>query len=115
MSAGQLRSRGPASSPVTPARGAQRLADLVDTVVRRPAAGPAAPAARGNAAKVLVVATRRRMGRSRPRPGRAAVPLIARHGADVPTHQTRTARDIHATRTREMHTLYVTAHAITVR
>ena len=40
--------------------------------------------------------------------------LIARYGADVPTHQTRTARDIDATRARVMHTLYVTAHTITV-
>jgi hypothetical protein len=40
--------------------------------------------------------------------------LIARYGADVPTHQTRTARDIDATRARVMHTLYVTAHALAV-
>ena len=40
--------------------------------------------------------------------------MIARYGADVPAHQTRTARDIDATRARVMHTLYVTAHAITV-
>lgn len=40
--------------------------------------------------------------------------LIARYGTDMPTHQTRTARDIDATRARVMHTLYVTAHAITV-
>jgi len=40
--------------------------------------------------------------------------LIARYGTDLPTHQTRTARDIDATRARVMHTLYVTAHAITV-
>ena len=45
---------------------------------------------------------------------RTAGALIARYGADVPTHQTRTARDIDATRARVMHTLYVTAHAITV-
>ncbi|GAB3668707.1 hypothetical protein GCM10027596_39920 [Nocardioides korecus] len=40
--------------------------------------------------------------------------LIGRYGTDVPTHQSRTARDIDATRARVMHTLYVTAHAITV-
>ena len=45
---------------------------------------------------------------------RTAGALIARYGADVPAHQTRTARDIDATRARVMHTLYVTAHAITV-
>ena len=45
---------------------------------------------------------------------RTAGALIARYGADVPAHQTRTARDIDAARVRVMHTLYVTAHAITV-
>ena len=45
---------------------------------------------------------------------RTAGALIARYGAGVPAHQTRTARDIDATRARVMHTLYVTAHAITV-
>ena len=44
----------------------------------------------------------------------AAGALIARYGTDVPAHQTRTARDIDAARARVMHTLYVTAHAITV-
>jgi hypothetical protein len=45
---------------------------------------------------------------------RTAGALIARFGAEVPAHQTRTARDIEATRARVMHTLYVTAHANTV-
>ena len=45
---------------------------------------------------------------------RTAGALIARYGTDVPAHQTRTARDIDAARARVMHTLYVTAHAITV-
>ena len=45
---------------------------------------------------------------------RTAGALIARYGADLPAHQTPTARDIDAARARVMHTLYVTAHAITV-
>jgi hypothetical protein len=45
---------------------------------------------------------------------RTAGDLIARYGAEVPAHQTRTARDIDATRVWVMHTLYVTAHAISV-
>ena len=45
---------------------------------------------------------------------RTAGALIARYGADLPAHQTRTARDIDAARARVMHTLYITAHAITV-
>ena len=40
--------------------------------------------------------------------------MIARYGTGVPAHETRTARDIDAARARVMHTLYVTAHAITV-
>jgi hypothetical protein len=40
--------------------------------------------------------------------------LIARYGTDVSMHQSRTVRDIDATRARVMHTLFVTAHAITV-
>ena len=45
---------------------------------------------------------------------RSAGDLIARYGTGVPAHETRTARDIEAARARVMHTLYVTAHAITV-
>ena len=45
---------------------------------------------------------------------RTAGTLVARYGTDLPTNQARTARDIDAARTRVMHTLYVTAHAITV-
>ena len=40
--------------------------------------------------------------------------MIVRYGTDVPVHQTRTGLDIDAARARVMHTLYVTAHAITV-
>ena len=45
---------------------------------------------------------------------RTAAALIARYGTDIPAHQTRTARDIDAARARVMHTLYITAHTITV-
>jgi hypothetical protein len=45
---------------------------------------------------------------------RAAAALIARYGTDLPAHQTRTAHDVDAARSRVMHTLYITAHAITV-
>ncbi|MCW2846129.1 MAG: hypothetical protein JWR90_103 [Marmoricola sp.] len=45
---------------------------------------------------------------------RTAGALIARYGTDLPAHQSRTAHDIDAGRARVMHTLYVTAHAVTV-
>jgi hypothetical protein len=45
---------------------------------------------------------------------RTAGALIARYGTDLPAHQTHTARDIDAARARVMHTLYITAHAISV-
>jgi hypothetical protein len=40
---------------------------------------------------------------------RTAGASMARYGADVPAHQSRTARDIDVARARVMHTLYVTA------
>ena len=114
MSAGQLRSRGPASSPVTPARGAQRLADLVDTVVRRPAAGPAArpreeisEGARGRNQAPHGEITPSSGSRRRPldrAPRRRRTHAPDPHRARHPRHPNP-----------EMHTLYVTAHAITVR
>lgn len=45
---------------------------------------------------------------------RIAGALIGRYGTDLPAHHTRTARDIDAARARVMHTVYITAHAITV-